>query len=162
MIAFLKQYWAVFNPELMPADYRPDGKLGPKHVDWIKGLRWVPRAWTMFWFPLPAVQIAGNAPMKRFPVKPGYPIAEGAVIEKTPEGEFFYGPDPVLERGQWSLQGVKFPGKPPIPCYFTATIPWFNGMNRLISFILKPDPSDPNWGFPEISFRSKLVGGAPV
>lgn len=158
---FLKKYWAVYNLELMPADYRMGGKLGPYHIDWIKPFQWVARAWTMFWFPLPAIQLAGNAKMVPFPVREGYPVADGAEVIEINGKKYFMGPDPILPRGGWSIQAVKFPNCPPIPCYFTCTIPAF-GKNWLISGILKPDPSDPNWGFPEISFRNKLIGGVDV
>lgn len=120
-----------------------------KHNDWIWGLRWVPRTWTSFAFPMPTFCIAGRPTLERVRVNPEYPTWDYL--------EYMVIPSPVPSIGNWEILGVKlFKNHGPIPCYFAVS--WLIFGRRLhFNIGLKPDITDFHWGFPEASFTFKKI-----
>ena len=169
MIDFLKKYWAVFNPELMPTAYREGDR--PLHDDWPPGFRWIPRAWSTWFFPMPPMIVAGNAEPAWVPLQPGYPLATDAQVKDLGGTPHVLTPHPIHPLGYWSLQSVEFKPGVRIPCYFSATFKLF-GRRILFNIGVKPDvthdPYNPNrvgdmhFGFPEVSFRARLFNGESV
>lgn len=108
---------------LIPAAYAP-GAPQYLHTDWPWPLSLIPRHWTGRSFPHPPKQIAGTAPaMKERAAKPGYPIAWG--YHWRQDLSTVFGPDPVPEIGQWTLQAVWLSPKDAcwgfwVPCYFAT------------------------------------------
>ncbi len=132
--------------EELPKEYKQGARS--THDDWLPGLRWIPRKWTMYRLPLPPYMVEGNATFKRQLCQPGYPMPPRAATGSDSEGTFFMAPDFIPESGQWLRLAVWLNGRWQ-ECYSAWTFELF-GHKIHISYGLKPDYADPHWGFPEI------------
>lgn len=137
----------------MPKSYKQGARS--THDDWLPGLRWVPRKWTMFRLPMPPLKTAGNAELARLPYQDGYPLAPAMAVGQDAEGVFFMAPHFIPKAGEWSRQAVWLGGKWR-ECYFCWTFDLF-GHRVHVSYGLKPDFADPHWGFPEVRLAIDTV-----
>lgn len=162
----------VSNPDqFMPEVYQESRRS--RHDDWIPGFRWVPRRWTFYPFPMPAIRFAGPMMPDYIPQQEGYPSIPGAETHQgyianggmfyysnVAGGPHYYGYNPVPPAGTWTILGPYIPrlGKA-IPLYAALSyllpkwVPFFGGKRLHINAGVKPDVTlgDNGWNFPEAS-----------
>lgn len=164
MINYLDISWRLkghmMGPEGMPWAYSRKNPAGRYlHDDYLPGLRWIPRRWTMYKLPAPAKWLDGPQQEEWTPYQHGWALAPGTQLEdrtwwngvETITSPWMKTMAPVPKPGEWGLSAVWLDRKWR-PCYYAWSGMVF-GRRLHHNRGLKPDWSlgDFHWGWPEIS-----------